>query len=370
MASRYSRAVVELAAAASAFGDAVSPRQIERWRQADMIPGPDREFPGRGSSVTYAGGAARQAAEVAKLLSEGSRLEEVAVPLFLRGFDVPEDAVKKAFKAHAQHARHLVTRRAPGADDFTIAEAASKTLLRSLRGDRRLAEWRDRVKGREDSPSSIVESALMNFVHVLLAGKPISDEGLGELYTASGMEGMVTQMGVVLGEKIDLAEFDELIEQLDLARYEQLVDDFTLDELMNARAVLAEIVKAGIPMVELLAETTGFALPDDFRAIAADAAESMLSFGLPIGAWVLGRNAAGADEVVAALRANALEFEAMPYLLEHLPTEYWRFLGPQGQAELESANEEERADFLRIAHEAFEQDDRLRRLRDRAIGSE
>jgi hypothetical protein len=370
VAARYSKAVVALAAAASTLGNEVSPRQIERWRQAHVIPDSDRKYPGRGSTSNYADGDARQAAEVARLLSAGWRLEEAAVPLLLRGFDVPEHVVKSAFKAHAQHARHLVTRRAPGADDFTIAEAAGKTLLRSLRGDPRFAEWRDRVKGREDSPTSIIESALMNFVHLLLAGKPLSIEGLGELYTASGMEAMVTQMGAVLGEKVELAEFDELIGQLDLGRYEQLVDEFTLGELMHARAVLAEIVNAGIPMVELLATTMDFPLPDDFRAIAADAAESMLSFGLPLGAWVLRRNAAGADEVIAALRAHALEFEAMPYLLEHLPRKCWRFLSPQGQAELESANDEERADFLRLACDAFEKDERLRGLRDRAVGLE
>lgn len=372
MVARYSKAVVELAAAASAVNGDVSPRQIERWHQAGVIPDPDRTYPGHGSTATYAKDSARQAAEVQTLLSEGWRLEEVAVPLFLRGFDVQEHVVKSAFKAHAQYTRHRITRRAPtpDADDFTIAEAATKTLVRSFRGDRRIAEWRDRVKGREDPPSSIVESALMTFHHLLLTGEPISAEGLSEFYAASGMEGMVKQMSAVLGETVELAEFDELIKQLDLARYEELVDEFTLDELMSARTVLAELVSACIPMAELLAETEGFVLPDNFKAIVADAAESLLSFGLPVGAWALRRNAAGTDEVVAALRANALALEGMPYLLEHLPKEYWRFLGPDSQEELASASEGERLDAVRITQEAFERDERLRRLRDRAIGSD
>jgi DNA-binding transcriptional MerR regulator len=372
VAERYSKAVVELAAAASALGGDVSPRQIERWHQAGVIPDPDRKYPGHGSTATYAEDSARQAAEVHTLLSEGWRLEEVAVPLFLRRFDVQEPVVKSAFKAHAQYTRRRITRRAPTPDagNFTIAEAATKTLLRSFRGDRRIAEWRDRVKGREDSPSSIVESAFMTFVHLLLTGEPISTEGLSEFYTASGMEGMVKQMSMVLGETVELSEFDELIKQLDLARYEELVDEFTLDELMSARSVLAELVNACIPIAELLAETAGLVLPDDFKAIVTDAAESMLSFGLPVGAWALRRNAAGTDEVVAALRANALAIEGMPYLLEHLPKEYWRFLGPNSQEELDAASEEERGDAIRITQQAFEQDERLRRLRDRAIDAE
>jgi hypothetical protein len=366
MAKRYSDAVRKLAADTSALGEPVSPRELERWNQAGLLPPAERTYPGRGSTASYPDAAAGQAAEVASLLNKGWRLDEVAVPLFLNGgFEVTEDTVKRAFKAHAEHGRHLLTRRASDQDTLTIAEAATKTLMRAVRGDPHIAQWRERLKGREDSPGSILESAVMNMVHVLLSGEPISQEGLSELYTASGIEAMVSGMSQVLGEDVSLDEFNELLTKLDLVEYSRLVDDFTLEELIEARAVLHELAAAAVPMLRIVGSTMDLVIPEDVLPLIAEAGDTLTLFGLPLAAWALRRNAAGAAEVLEALRANALTLEASSYLLDHFPREYWRFLGPQGAAELEAAADHDRREVFHLTQQAFEQDARLINLHER-----
>jgi hypothetical protein len=366
MAKRYSDAVRKLAADASALGEPVSPRQIERWRQAELLPPPERSHPGRGSAVVYPESAPAQAVDVARLVNAGWRLEEVAVPLFLSGgFELTEDTVKRAFKAHAEHGRHLLTRRAPDQDTLTVAEAATKTLMRAMRGDARIAQWRERLKGREDSPASILESAVMNIVHVLLTGEAISAEGLSELFTAAGIEALVAGMGQVLGEEVSPEELNELLTKLDLVEYTRLVDDFTLEELIDARAVLHELAAAAVPMLRIAGSTMDLVIPEDVFPLIVEAGDTLTLFGLPLAAWALRRNAAGATEVLETLRANALTLEASSYLLDHLPSEYWRFLGPQGTAELEAATDHDRREVFHLTHEAFERDARLSNLRER-----
>jgi len=120
VAERYSRAVRGLAAAATRCGIQVSPREIERWRQRQLVPQPERTYPGHGSLAIYPDGAAKQVAEVAKLLDSGWKLDDVAVGLFVRGYDLDEETVKLAFKAHAERARRLLTRRAPDGDTLTV----------------------------------------------------------------------------------------------------------------------------------------------------------------------------------------------------------------------------------------------------------
>lgn len=359
MATRYSKAVIELAAGASTYGIRVSPREIERWRQAGLIPQPDRAYPGRGSSVVYPDSAPGQAAEVAKYVRNGWRLEEVAVPLFLHGFLVGEEMVKRGFKAYAEHARHLLTRRAPDGDTLTVAEAAARTLLRALRGDPRLVQWRERVRGMGAPSGAILESAVTNFTHVLLTGEPASEEGMYEFFVASGIEGLLSSMSEILGEEISLNELTELITKLDLSEYTRLVDEFSLDELLDARVVMSEMVDAAVPVITVLAASRGFTLPGDLATHVIEIAEPALLFGLPLIAWMMKQHPAGVAEIRAALQTNAHNIKASVVLLDHLPEPYWRFLGPQGATALEAAPEEERADALRIVRQALATDGRL-----------
>jgi DNA-binding transcriptional MerR regulator len=363
MARRYSQAVIALAALASTYGIRVSPREIERWRQAGLIPQPDRIYPGRGSRAIYSDKAAAQAAEVAKYLRNGWRLEEIAVPLFLHGFRVGEETVKRAFKAHADHVRYLISRRSPDGDTLTVAEAAGRTLLRALRGDPRLVQWRERVGGMGAPRGAILESAVTNFMHVLLTGEPASEEGMYEFFVASGIKGLLSSMSEILGEELSLTELNELITKLDLSEYVRLVDEFSLDDLLDARVAMSEMVDAAVPLITVLAASLGFPLPDDLATHVSDIAEPALLFGLPLIAWMMNQHPAGVAQIRAALHENANNIKASLVLLDHLPEPYWRFLGPNGAAELEAAPEKERSDALRIVRQALATDVRLRGFR-------
>jgi hypothetical protein len=359
---RYSAAVVALAQAASAIGLPVSPREIERWLQARLIPQPERTYPGRGSRAAYSKRAAAQAAEIQRLLHARWHLDEVAVPLFLSGYEVGEETVKRAFKAHVARARRVLIRRAPGAETLTVAEAAAKTLLRSMRGEPRLARWRERVRGMDESTGAILESAAINFLHVLLAGEPASEEGLDELFVASGITTMIRRMSEVLGEDISVDELRVLLPKLEFTEYERLVDEFTLEELREAHQVMSECVDAAVPLITLAAATHGFDIPKDLPVTIAEIAESTLLFGLPLAVWMLREHAEGAAEVMSALRANMTKIRASVILLEYLPPAYWRFLGKDGEAALEAASEEERVEVLELARQAFATDERLQAL--------
>lgn len=363
MKQRYSAAVVALAEAASAIGPPVSPREIERWQQVHLLPKPERTYPGKGSKVTYPEDAAPQVAEIQRLIHAKWHLEEVALPLWLSAYRVDEETVKRAFKAHATRVRRLIARRAPGADPLTIAETAAKTLLRSMRGDPRLAQWRERVRHMDESPGAIIESAAINLLHLILAGTPASEEGLSELFLASGMTAMLGRMSEVLGEEVSIDELGLLLPKLGLAGYEHLVDEFTLEELREAHQLMNECVDAAAPLIKLAAATNGFDVPENLPLIIAEVAEPTLLFGLPLVAWVFREHAEGTEVVVSALRANATNIKASAVLLEYLPPAYWRFLGKDGEAALEAASDEERVEAVELVQRAFVTDERLRVLR-------
>lgn len=367
MAARYSKAVVRLAADASTPDLPVSPREVERWRQKGLVPQPQRTFGGGGSESVYPEWAARQVAEIAGLLQAGWRLDEVAVPLFLRGYEVGEETVRSAFKSHAEHARHLIARRSNAPDTVTVAEAATKTLLRSLRGTPELTAWRERVselaKSLGEPPTAIVESALMNLVHLLLTGEPITEEGFAELRVASGLQGLVSHMSVALGEDISADELNDVLTKLDLSEYVRLVDQFTLVEFMNARAAIVELTRFALPMAKVVASQLEIEIPDGFDSIVAGMVESTSTFGLPLVAWVLRENAAGAAEVLSALRANAPPLEAVSCLLDHLPRQYWHLLAPHNESAIEALDPDERISLFGLISDAFAADQRLAELR-------
>ncbi len=209
---------------------------------------------------------------------------------------------------------------------------------------------------------------MTNFISVLLAGEPASEEGLEEFFIASGMSAVIARMGEVLGEEISLDEFDELLTKLDLREYMRLVDELSLSELMQARAFVGEMVNVAAPVLRLVATTYGFTLPGNLPELINEASESTQTFGLPLAAWVLKRHASGTAEIHEAIRVNGRGIEASALLLDHLPEEYWRFLGARGEIELAAASDQERHELLELAHRAFEKDGRLRELQQELSG--
>lgn len=366
MSNRYSDAVIALAEAASTPDLPVSPREIERWRQAGLLPAPQRGYPGRGSTSSYPDEAIRQAREIARLLKGGERLSEIAVPLFSSGYRLEEAVVKAAFKSAASRLEHVIRRRKPGAGAIDTAEAAADTLLRSLRGDPQLAEWRDRVRDREDSTAAILHSVVVNLIHILLTGRPASEDGLQEFYDAAGISAMVEGMSVAFGEEVGVSDLDVLLPKFQLAEYRRLVDQFSLDELTAAGSVVNELAGVAPTMLRLVAAAYGFSIPPHINERIAGFVETTVGFGLPIAASLLRERQDGLAEILETVRANRPQIDASAVLLELMPPEYHHYLGPGGEAALDAAPENERAAVQQFVLHAVASDERLAFLRERA----
>lgn len=365
MPSRSSPPVIELAAQASSIAQIeITPRRVERWGQQGLVPDPSISYPGGGSDAVYPDRAAVQVAEIAKLLSAGEHLDEVALLLFLRGFGVAEADVKRSFKAHIDRIRRQLTRGSADEDTISVAEAATKTLMRAMRDAGELAIWRERVSGRGEAAGAIVESGLMNLVHLMLAGEPITEEGLSEFAAASGLETLFGYLSEVLGEQVDLADIRDLFAQLDLAQYARLVDEFSLKELMRAREMLVELGTVVLPLVLVSAARLDIELPDNIAAIVENALLTLSTWGLPLLAWVFRRQPTGTDEVMASVRANAIQLEAASRLLEYLPRRFWHLLGPESEQALTALSDDERAELNEQIQRAFELDSRLAEIRE------
>jgi DNA-binding transcriptional MerR regulator len=351
-----SEAVADLAADASALGVPVSARQIERWRQLGLIPKPQQRAlgRGRGSVSAYPGYVAAQAAEIARLLRTRNRLDDVAMLLFCRGYEVDETALKRAYVAHLELVRRRILRRSKSKDTLTIAEAATRTLLRAMRGDARLAEWRARLRGRDEPASSILESALTNFMHVLLVGQPASEGGLREFLDAGGLTAAAAQLASEGDDPLPFAEIAEMLAKLDLGEYSKLVERYTVAELRAAEQTVTRLVEFATRVLALRSATAASTAAPVFELLVSEMDERVLAFGLPLAAWILEQNATGAAEVLDAIDVAEPELEAVSILIERLPQHYWHFLGEDGAAALETADEDERAAVQAAVHQALD----------------
>ena len=81
-------------------GVAVTPRQLERWHQAGLIPKPDVFRGGvRGSASCYPQGTAKQVVELIGILDEGRLLDHALLRLFMRGYAVDATKLKALYVA-------------------------------------------------------------------------------------------------------------------------------------------------------------------------------------------------------------------------------------------------------------------------------
>lgn len=97
---------VALAAHASAHGGPADARQVERWRQAGLLPPNERRSTGRGSTSTAAAGALELVVWLSQNARRGRRPFDLALQAFGQGLLVPEATVRRAFAAAIERA-HL-----------------------------------------------------------------------------------------------------------------------------------------------------------------------------------------------------------------------------------------------------------------------
>jgi hypothetical protein len=262
-ARRTSRADEKLIAALARRRIRVTPRQLERWRQAGILQPPMRHGLGRGpgSASSYPDAAIEQAAVLAGLVRRGQPLGDVALVLFARRRWCQEDAVIAGYRGCLARMEAEALGNASAEDPLEVAEALAMSLLgterragilKDLRSGARRARHaqatsrattlaRDRGRtnpnradlatARADSTSTdgLLTSALTNLLMVMLSGRPSSDDALEEFLRVSGYAPPDAASGLL-----------PTLAELSLPSLSRLLDDLTFDELELARDRILE----------------------------------------------------------------------------------------------------------------------------------
>jgi hypothetical protein len=253
--SRADRALIEKLARREVT---VSATQIERWRQAGLMPTNERHGLGRGpgSRSTAPPWAVEQATELAQIVKRGQPLEEVALIMLARGRWVRDDAWRAGYRHLLRSIEALANSRKNSDDLLDVAEAfAAETLagppatVKALRlGARRahtvaarqhaaaLAEAQGRTKptrqefdagkAAQASSETLARSALTNLALIVLTGEPTSEEALAELLGVSGIApaGQAQTLPPILAA-VSLPSLAEFVDAGTLAELEAARDE-------------------------------------------------------------------------------------------------------------------------------------------------
>jgi len=217
-----------------ALGQTVTPRQLKRWRQALLVPSPERPGAGRGHgrpSLRYPDGTTQVVAQVAGVLQAGYSLHDAALALFLAELTVPEDLVRRALlealdiapevqsETHPDRRIDLVSELGPIAKRRAKAHPLVRHWSRQSYGAVMIGPEGQQARGRppevmNEFPYSVLSPALLGEVNI---------DGRAAL-------------GHVLG--VDVSEVPELEEQLKL---------MNLDALREAaRSMPIDLIRRGV----------------------------------------------------------------------------------------------------------------------------
>jgi hypothetical protein len=240
-----SRADLELAAYVASQGGHASPWQIERWRQAGLIPSAKRVGAGRGkgSVATYSNEARNRAVLVAARVKHRRALGDVALELFVEGEAVPLDAIRRALLTHVDALERWVGPAKTQQGMLNVAEARAKQLMHVAARTRNGRAMRRRLSTLGDPADGVLWSVLTQFL-IILQGGYVSDEGLRELFVASGMvrllpggNGQPAAEGVLM--PVGTAEF---FRKMSLPAMRRRAASITEEELKGARELLALMI--------------------------------------------------------------------------------------------------------------------------------
>lgn len=197
-----SRADQELMARAALAGGGVTPRQLKRWRLAGLVPSPTRKGlgRGRGSCSSYPPGTLERVVALAKLPRRSRAAAPATLSLFALGFPVDEVILRRAHAEWTARTLEKVARAAQSRDPLSLAEAAAKSLLRPFARTGPGRQYLRRLRGRAESPRSVLLSAMTALTSVVISGVPSSSEAFGEYLDATGAATVLEAVGVPRGQ--------------------------------------------------------------------------------------------------------------------------------------------------------------------------
>ena len=199
-ATSVSRADLALVEEARTRGATVTGRQLKRWRASGLIPGPKRHWlgRGRGSVTSYPTGTADLVVTLANLPKK--RRHPVHAPLvaFARGIPVSEDRLKWAQSLWLDRLElPLVSQ--PG-DVLDRAEAVAAQFLPYFAKSRTGQNMLRRARGSDESPQSLVGTALSTLFSAMQTGQAPSSEALVEFGAMAGVEEGGRKLSRLLGQ--------------------------------------------------------------------------------------------------------------------------------------------------------------------------
>ena len=230
-----SRADIALVEEARTRGATVSGRQLKRWRATGLIPGPERHWLGRGlgSVTSYPTGTADLVVTLANLPKK--RRHPVHAPLvaFARGLPVSEGRLKWAQSLWLDRLELPIVSQ-PG-DVLDRAEGAAAQFLPYFAKSRTGQGMLRRSRGSEESPKSLVGTALTTLFSAMQTGQAPSSEALVEFGAVAGVEeggrklsrlfGLPGGAGLVaeqLSAALQLFQLSHLRQAFQLADYDRL----------------------------------------------------------------------------------------------------------------------------------------------------
>jgi hypothetical protein len=152
----------ELISLCASAGYAVTPRQLERWRKADLLPRPRREHLGKGKGTRsrYPEGTAPQLLALCELHFSGGpgrRLDELRVALWLKGFSIPLAPLKRSLIALVEPLKtdwEAIKGKGSDSDRFDVAEKAARLIANAqIRRGTSLAQVRRHLPDARDIQS-------------------------------------------------------------------------------------------------------------------------------------------------------------------------------------------------------------------------
>lgn len=214
-----SDAAAELAAMCAAAGEPVTPRQLERWRQAGLLPSPTRRGlgRGRGSVSTSPDDTTELALAIARTLGRYRDIDEVALVLFAEADPVSEDGLRRAFLSRLTRIDAALSSTDDARDPFDRAEEAAGQGMRRLLRTSAWRRRRRRLKGVAESPDSAFRGLITNLVIGPLGGA-ITPGGLEEIQQAFGYFESQEDARKLSGTPLPNLNLDELARRLQALR--------------------------------------------------------------------------------------------------------------------------------------------------------